>query len=119
MPSQLEAFFASTGLGGEAAISIHHRNGQMLARFPHVENLIGESFRKGSPEQIEVFNREFTTTRLTRPVDGRDRLLASRMLTAVPLVVVATKTIDAKLATWRSETKFFVAVAAFSVAVWS
>jgi diguanylate cyclase (GGDEF)-like protein len=117
MPDQLEAFFASTGLGDESTISIHHRNGQMLARFPHVENLIGENFRKGSPEQIEVFDREFATTRLASPVDGRDRLVASRMLTTVPLVVVATKTLDATLATWRSQTKFFVVVAAFSVAL--
>jgi diguanylate cyclase (GGDEF)-like protein len=117
MPDQLEAFFASTGLGDESTIAIHHRNGQMLARFPHVENLIGENFRKGSPEQIEVFDRAFATTRLASPVDGRDRLVASRMLTTVPLVVVATKTLDATLATWRSQTKFFVVVAAFSVAL--
>jgi hypothetical protein len=57
MPDELEAFFTSTGLGDDAAISIHHRNGQMLARFPHVENLIGENFRKGSREQMEVFDR--------------------------------------------------------------
>jgi diguanylate cyclase (GGDEF)-like protein len=117
MPDQLEAFFASTGLGDEAAISIHHRNGQMLARFPHVENLIGENFRKGPPEQIEVFDRVFATTRLESPVDGRDRLVASRMLTTLPLVVVATKTLNATLATWRSQTNFFVVVAAFSVAL--
>jgi diguanylate cyclase (GGDEF)-like protein/PAS domain S-box-containing protein len=117
MPDQLAAFFASAGLGDEAAISIHHRNGQMLARFPYVENLIGENFRKGSSEQIEVFDRAFLTTRLASPVDGRDRLVASRMLTTAPLVVVATKTLDATLATWRSQTKFFVVVGAISAAL--
>ena len=36
-PGQLEAFFASAGLGAESSISLHHRNGQLLARLPHVE----------------------------------------------------------------------------------
>lgn len=117
VPGTLETFFASTGLGDEAAISIHHRNGQMLARFPHVENLIGENLRRGSPDQIKVFDRTSTTTRLVSPVDGNDRLVASRMLTTEPLVVVATKTLDSTLTTWRSQTKFFVTVAVFSVAL--
>ena len=114
-PGVLEAFFASTGLGPEASIAMHHRDGQMLARFPHAEALIGENFRKGPPEQQAVFERPFVATRLTSPIDGRDRLIASRMLTAEPLVVVATKTVDATLVTWRSQTKFFIAVAASSV----
>ena len=114
-PDVLEAFFASTGLGPEASIAMHHRDGQLLARFPHAEALIGENFRKGPPEQQAVFERPFVATRLTSPIDGRDRLIASRMLTAEPLVVVATKTVDATLVTWRSQTKFFIAVAASSV----
>ena len=96
-------------------MAVHHRDGQLLARFPHAEALIGENFRKGPPEQQAVFERPFVATRLTSPIDGRDRLIASRMLTAEPLVVVATKTVDATLVTWRSQTKFFIAVAASSV----
>ena len=114
-PDVLEAFFASAGLGPEASVAMHHRDGQLLARFPHAEALIGENFRKGPPEQQAVFERPFVATRLTSPIDGRDRLIASRMLTGEPLVVVATKTVDATLATWRSQTKFFIAVAASSV----
>ena len=114
-PDVLETFFASAGLGPEASVAVHHRDGQLLARFPHAEALIGENFRKGPPEQQAVFERPFVATRLTSPIDGRDRLIASRMLTAEPLVVVATKTVDATLVTWRSQTKFFIAVAASSV----
>jgi diguanylate cyclase (GGDEF)-like protein/PAS domain S-box-containing protein len=114
-PDVLEAFFASAGLGPQASVAMHHRDGQLLARFPHADALIGEDFRKGPPEQQAVFERPFVATRLTSPMDGRDRLIASRMLTGEPLVVVATKTVDATLATWRSQTKFFIAVAASSV----
>jgi diguanylate cyclase (GGDEF)-like protein len=114
-PDVLEAFFASAGLGSQASVAMHHRDGQLLARFPHAETLIGENFRKGPPEQQAVFERQFVATRLTSPIDGRDRLIASRMLTSEPLIVVATKTVDSTLATWRSQTKFFIVVAASSV----
>ena len=63
---------------------------------------------------MAVFDRPFVTAELASPVDGKDRLIASRMLTSEPLVVVATNTLDATLATWRAQTKFFVAVAVLS-----
>jgi diguanylate cyclase (GGDEF)-like protein len=114
-PEQLESFFASTGLGEESSIAMHHQNGQLLARVPHVDAMIGQNYRTGSPEQIAVFERSFVTTELTSPIDGKDRIIASRMLTGEPLVVVATKSMDATLATWRTQTKFFVTVAVLSI----
>ncbi|WFU81686.1 EAL domain-containing protein [Bradyrhizobium sp. CIAT3101] len=114
-PEQLESFFASTGLGEESSIAMHHQNGQLLARVPHVDAMIGQNYRTGSPEQMAVFERTFVTTQLTSPIDGKDRIVASRMLTGEPLVVVATKSLDATLTTWRTQTKFFVAVAVLSI----
>ncbi|MGY4499320.1 diguanylate cyclase (GGDEF)-like protein [Bradyrhizobium sp. GM24.11] len=114
-PEQLESFFASTGLGEESSIAMHHQNGQLLARVPHVDAMIGQNYRTGSPEQKAVFERSFVTTQLASPIDGKDRIVASRMLTGEPLVVVATKSLDATLATWRTQTKFFVTVAVLSI----
>ncbi|WP_027533480.1 EAL domain-containing protein [Bradyrhizobium sp. WSM3983] len=114
-PEQLESFFASTGLGEESSISMHHQNGQLLARVPHADAMIGQNYRTGSPEQMAVFERSFVTTQLASPIDGKDRIVASRMLTGEPLVVVATKSLDATLATWRTQTKFFVTVAVLSI----
>jgi diguanylate cyclase (GGDEF)-like protein len=114
-PDQLESFFASTGLGEESSIAMHHQNGQLLARTPHIDAMIGQNFRNGTPEQIAVFERTFVTTKLASPIDGKDRIVASRLLTGEPLVVVATKSLDATLATWRTQTKFFVTVAVLSI----
>jgi diguanylate cyclase (GGDEF)-like protein len=114
-PDQLEAFFDSTGLGEESSISMHHQNGQLFARVPHVDDMIGQNYRNGTPEQQAVFERTFVTTQLASPIDGKDRIIASRMLTGEPLVVVATKSLDTTLATWRTQTKFFVAVAVLSI----
>jgi hypothetical protein len=52
-PDQLEAFFASTGLGDEATIAIHHRNGQMLARFPQRR----EPDRRKFPQRVAGADR--------------------------------------------------------------
>ncbi|MDA9431672.1 bifunctional diguanylate cyclase/phosphodiesterase [Bradyrhizobium sp. CCBAU 51627] len=114
-PEQLESFFTSTGLGEDSSIAMHHQNGQLLARIPHVDGMIGRNYRTGSAEQKAVFERSYVTTELTSPMDGKDRLVASRMLTGEPLVVVATKSLDATLATWRTQTRFFVAVAVVSI----
>ncbi|WP_256805411.1 EAL domain-containing protein [Bradyrhizobium sp. Bra64] len=114
-PEQLESFFASSGLGEESSIAMHHQNGQLLARIPHVDTMIGRNFRNGTREQMAIFERTFVTTQLASPVDGKERIVASRMLTGEPLVVVATKSLDATLATWRTQTKFFVAVAVLSI----
>ncbi|QOZ50337.1 EAL domain-containing protein [Bradyrhizobium sp. CCBAU 53338] len=114
-PEQLESFFASTGLGEDSSIAMHHQNGQLLARIPHVDDMIGQNYRTGSPEQRAVFERSFVTTELASPIDGKDRIVASRMLTGEPLVVVATKSLDATLATWRTQTRFFITVAVLSI----
>ncbi|HEX9213764.1 MAG TPA: EAL domain-containing protein [Bradyrhizobium sp.] len=114
-PEQLESYFASTGLGEDSSIAMHHQNGQLLARIPHVDDMIGQNYRTGSPEQKAVFERTFVTTQLASPIDGKDRIVASRLLTGEPLVIVATKSLDAMLATWRTQTKFFVTVAVLSI----
>ncbi|HZV05961.1 MAG TPA: EAL domain-containing protein, partial [Gemmataceae bacterium] len=114
-PELLEAFFASAGLGADSSIAMHRDDGQLLARFPHVEAMIGANFKTGSAAQQAVFEQSSLSARLTSPVDGRDRLIASRRLAAEPLVIVATKTVDSTLATWRSQTKFFIAVATCSI----
>ncbi|MGX4801526.1 bifunctional diguanylate cyclase/phosphodiesterase [Bradyrhizobium guangdongense] len=114
-PDQLEAFFASAGLGEDSSIAMHHQNGQLLARIPRADAMIGKNFRGGTPEQMAVFERTSVTTQLASPIDGKDRIVASRLLAGEPLVVVATKSLDATLATWRTQTKFFVAVAVVSI----
>jgi diguanylate cyclase (GGDEF)-like protein len=114
-PEQLESFFASAGLGEDSSIAMYHQNGQLLARVPHVDAMIGQNYRKGLPEQMAVFGRTLVTTKLASPIDGKDRIVASRLLTGEPLVVIATRSLDATLATWRTQTRFFVTVAVLSI----
>jgi PAS domain-containing protein len=116
-PEGPESFFASVGLGPEASVAMHHREGVLLARYPHVEAMIGENFKKGPAEQRAVFEIPQFSGQLCSPIDGKDRLVASRMLNTLPLVIVATTTVDSTLAAWRSQTRFFISMAILSLLV--
>jgi hypothetical protein len=54
-----------------------HRDGAMLARYPHIEAMIGRNFRTAPVQQI-LSKADYGTTRLISPVDGEDRLAAAR-----------------------------------------
>jgi diguanylate cyclase (GGDEF)-like protein len=116
-PEALETFFASVGLGAKSTIAMHHRGGALLARYPHVEAMIGENFNKGPSEQRAVFQASQFVGQLRSPVDGKERLVASRMLNTAPMVIVATTTLDSALAAWRSQTRFFISMAVLSLLV--
>jgi diguanylate cyclase (GGDEF)-like protein/PAS domain S-box-containing protein len=116
-PETLESFFASAGLGPGSTIAMHQKEGFLLARYPHVERMIGKNFNNGPSEQRAVFEASEFAGQLRSPMDGEERLVASRMLSSVPLVIVATKTIDSTLAAWRAQTRFFLSMAVLSLLV--
>lgn len=114
-PVNFEKFFATVALGSGAAISMHHRDGTLLARYPHVDEMIGKNFKTGAASQLQVFNLPHSTSRLTSPVDGEDRLISSRALTNFPIVIVAATTTSAALADWREQIAILIVVAGLSV----
>jgi diguanylate cyclase (GGDEF)-like protein len=114
-PANFEKFFATVALGEGAAISMHHRDGTLLARYPHVDELIGKNYRTGPANQQEVFELPKSTSRLTSPIDGQDRLVSSRALTKFPIVIVASTTTAAALVNWREQIGILIAVAGLSV----
>ncbi len=114
-PANFESFFASVTLAPGSSISMHHRDGTLLARFPHADNLVGRNFRTGPEEQQKVFALNHHTTRLVSPVDGENRLISSRALNEFPIVIVATTTVAAALADWHQQMYFLIGVGGISV----
>jgi diguanylate cyclase (GGDEF)-like protein/PAS domain S-box-containing protein len=116
-PANFEKFFASVALGKDAAISMLHRDGTMLARHPHVESMIGQNF-KSAPLLNKVLNGSgHQARRLQSPVDGQERLGSAGELSHAPIVIIATRTVAAALDDWRAQTRFMVAAAGLSVLV--
>ncbi len=73
-PGNYERFFASLTLGEGAAVAMFHRDGTMLARYPHIDAMIGQKF-----ENAPLLHKILTlgggqTLRMKSPVDGQDRL---------------------------------------------
>ena len=116
-PANFEKFFASLALGDGAAISLYHSDGTLLARYPHIEEMIGRNFSNG-PIHLQVLSKtDHGTLRLTSPMDGVDRLASARALSEFPVSVIATTSVAAALTDWREQTRFLVIVASLSVMV--
>ncbi len=113
--ASFEKFFASVALGDDAAISMYHGDGTLLARYPHVEPMIGSNFKAGPVHQEVLSKSDHGTIRLISPIDGKARLASARKLNHFPVSMVATTTVDAALADWREQIRFLVAVAGLSV----
>ncbi|MGV7217371.1 EAL domain-containing protein [Bradyrhizobium sp. UFLA05-112] len=110
-PAGFEKFFASVALGEGATISMLHRDGTLLARYPHVDEAMGQNFKIGSEAQRKMFDLDHFTGRFTSTVDGDDRLISSHALPHFPIVMVATNTRTAALADWREQIGLLVSIA--------
>ena len=117
VPARFEDFFSSVALGKDAAISMLHRDGILLARHPHVEEIIGRNFKTGAPDHPNLFDSDQGTARLISPIDGQERLVSFRRLGRFPLMVLATTTVASALANWRAQTTFLIAAAVLSALV--
>ena len=116
-PAAFEKFFASAALEQDATISLHHREGTLLARYPQADEAIGRNFKTGIIRQQTLFTSDHDSARLTSPIDGKNRLVSARALANFPIVVVATTTVSAALGEWREQTRFMIAVAGLFVLV--
>jgi diguanylate cyclase (GGDEF)-like protein len=109
-PANLERFFESLKLGDGSSISLSHRDGTLLARYPHIEKMIGQNFSTAPVQQV-LSRADSGTIRLISPIDGEDRLASTRALSEFPLSVLATTTVATALADWRSQTRFLIVAA--------
>lgn len=116
-PSHFEAFFNSLQLGDGATISMFHRNGTMLTRYPHIDGLIGRDFKDAPLFRDVLRHRDHGTMRVVSPIDGEDRLGSIRTLDSFPIVISATTAVSTALADWREQTRFLITVASSTAAL--
>ena len=116
-PASFEKYFASVALGEGAAISMYHSDGTLLARYPHVERMIGSHIRASTIYRKVLSQSSHGTIRSTSPIDGHERIASTHALKNLPIAIVASKTVAAALADWREQTRFLIVVSALSVLV--
>jgi diguanylate cyclase (GGDEF)-like protein/PAS domain S-box-containing protein len=107
----IEQFFASISLGHDSAINLFHRNGELLARHPHVEEMIGRPFPNSivgtlAPDADSAVDRRFSF--IGQP---DERIIAVHRVAHYPLVVGASTTVAAALAGWKTQAMFLAGAA--------
>ncbi len=115
-PADFEKFFESLALGDGAAISMLHHDGTLLARYPHIEPMIGQNF-SNAPVQKLLAHADHGTIRVISPVDGEDRLASVRALSGFPLSILTTVTVSSALADWRAQARFLTIAASLATLV--
>jgi signal transduction histidine kinase len=100
-PIYFASFYEDLGLGAQDSIALLSRDGTVIVRHPHREELMGRTL----PES-ELFRRLSSGMlsggyRSASPVDGVRRIVSFRALEDVPLVVMVGLAEEALLAPWR------------------
>jgi diguanylate cyclase (GGDEF)-like protein len=116
-PETFEKYFGSVALREGAAISMYQRDGTLLARYPHIEYVIGSNVRSSDIYPYISSPSGRGTIRLTSPLDGQERLASANALRRFPIAIVASMTVASALADWREQTRFLIIVATLSAIV--
>ncbi|WP_407167529.1 EAL domain-containing protein [Bradyrhizobium sp. ORS 111] len=115
-PLNYEKFFASVTPGTSAAITMVQTDGTLLARYPHVDALIGRKLSAARLVELTAREGGQHTMRMISPIDGSARLGSAAKLRYFPAVVIATNTIEAALADWQAQTRFLISAATLAAA---
>ncbi len=109
--SYFEELYRFAELGENGSVVLHLLDGTVLARYPHVDTLIGRSFGR-LPPFTDVLTRTSAGTLLMRdPVDSTVRVSAVRALRVFPLAIVASVERGKVLAYWRRQALVLITVA--------
>lgn len=100
-PRYFETLFRRLGLDGVQAITLHHVDGTLIARYPHQEDQIGRSFAE-SALFAQQLPRAATGSYITRSgLFSFERLVSYRVLEGMPLVVTMGQSTQTILESWR------------------
>ena len=113
--AQVETFFASTSLGNSSSISMFDNDGTLLARYPHVDAMIGRNFGNGPVRKRLLAGGGHGNFRSYSPVDGLERIGSISRLRDYPILISATTTVSAALAAWWDQVRVLIAAACLSM----
>jgi PAS domain S-box-containing protein len=96
-------FYRDIRTDAGTTVTLLHRNGSLLARYPPVENSLGRTYPPLDSTLAARAGNEPGPLRARSPVDGVERFAAARVVPDYPLVVVVSRDVDAALAGWRAQ----------------
>jgi len=109
----IEQFFASIALGPDSSIGLLRDSGELLARHPHVDSLIGHVV-PGSIAGALGADTEHTVMRRVSAINlGQERIVAVHRTAHYPLAVGTARNVSAILRDWRNEAMLLIGAACF------
>jgi diguanylate cyclase (GGDEF)-like protein len=116
-PSHFEDFVASLALNNDTAISMIHRDGTIIARYPKDDKLIGVNVANTPSFKSALAAGGNLSGRFTAERSSEDKVGAVKSLTHFPVLIVATAKTSTVLADWREQTRLQFFAAALAVIV--
>jgi len=116
-PTHFEEFCASLALDQATVISMIHRDGTIIARFPHGDGIVGRNIA-GTPlfQRVLALNGSASGSFVSLG-DGEQRLGSIRPMANFPIMVVATTSTAHVLANWWAQTKLQFGAALLAIIV--
>ncbi len=102
-----EGYFRAASLADDGVVFLHRRDGVALARYPHLETVIGQNFGDTPLFRETLARGPAGTLQTENPADGTPRIVAARELRMYPLVVLVSSGEGPAMAAWRSSMKVF------------
>ena len=99
-----QQFYRDVRLGAGTAVSLMHRNGTLLARYPPAEAAMGQHFAIVESMLTQRDADPDGPMRSVSPVDGVERFGALALVPEQPLAVIATRDADVAMAPWHQQT---------------
>ena len=92
--------------GADEWIALLRHDGVLLARFPHIDSIIGKTLSGGPLD--EIMRAGGGVARTPEAIDRSDRLIAGTRLANIPIDLVTSTTVSAALADWRTEAWYLI-----------
>src|SRR3954469_1665837 len=108
---QFQKTFQSIVLGQGSSIALFRRDAMLLARYPRLDSIIGQTFRT-LLDNLE--GKQNGAVRIVGTMEGRDRLLALQHLAGYPFYIVVGLDTEPVLAGWRREAVILLIFGVFS-----
>jgi len=116
-PSHFEDFVASLALDSDTTISMIHRNGTVIARYPQDRSIVGKNVSAMPQFQRAVEAGGNIAGRFVSRMTDDDRIGAFRSLHHFPIMIVAATKTETALAGWRAQSRLQSVAAVLAVIV--
>lgn len=98
-----QQFYRDVQLDQATKVTLMHRHGTLLARYPPAESTLGKHFPPLDQLLAARDTGQSPPMRMVSPVDGVERFVALKDVPEYPMIVLVSRDTDVALAPWREQ----------------